>query len=771
MSDLDLGSSNDVSKRVLLNSDHLTTHAVCLGMTGSGKTGLGIVALEELAAAQIPLLIIDLKGDMVDLLLNFPDFNPADFKAWLPPDSKRAADPESAAVAAAETWKKGLESSGITPARMLQTKTGIRWRLLTPGYASGAPLDILPSLSAPAGWKSGMDPDGDRQRVDGLVSALLSLIDRHGDPLSDPDHVLLSSILLALWERAEKVDLAGLLGAILDPPMETLGALPLETFYPRDRRMKLVMALNTLLASPSFKVWTEGVPLDMNVLLGTADQPCGSIVSLAHLEEKQRLFCITLLASELVSWMRSRPASAGLSALMYIDEVQGILPPHPANPPTKHPLMTILKQGRAFGVGLWLATQNPVDLDYKAMGNAGIKMIGRLITEGDRDRALEGLGLKSTEEGVDIEKLVTKLEKRQFLFHDVRAKERIRVLSSRWAMSYLRGPITLAEMAPLFSTHQNPELTESSMAQAEEIPGPDVHATAARPPLIDIEIAQLFAASGGALDPSLLIRNTLTVIRAGLSLDRSLEESWQIPIDDSGEILWEQATELEDEPDSLEVPPPNATFPRTVPSKLATELKKAKRDFIRWRARKPLLFLSHPKLKCVAEIGETREDFIARCREMADRADDTRQERVRSRFERKILAAKKRLAREQDELERDQKQLEAREAEEKLGVVEGLFSVLLGSRSLRSAAGKAGAKLRSASTKRRLRQVAEGSVIESEKEIDRIKNELEELAEEMQEEIESIAEASDSMAEQVEEVAVRAKQANINPSQIHLFWS
>lgn len=774
MSDLDLGVSTASAEQTLLDSDHLTTHAVCLGMTGSGKTGLGIVALEELAASKIPLLIIDLKGDMVNLLLNFPDFRPEEFRAWLPPDSKQSADSQAAAEAAASLWKEGLARSGITPARMLQSKSGLRWQLLTPGYASGAPLDILPSLSAPKGWAPGTDPDGTRQRVDGLVSGLLSLIDRGGDPLSDPDHVLLASIILAKWERGDELDLAGLLGAVMNPPIDTLGALPLETFYPRDRRMKLVMALNTLLASPSFRAWTEGTPLDMDVLLGTADRPAGTIVSLAHLDEKQRLFCIALLASEMVSWMRSRPASSGLSALMYIDEVQGILPPHPANPPTKTPLMTILKQGRAFGVGLWLATQNPVDLDYKAMGNAGIKLIGRLITERDRERALEGLGLAGTEDGTEIENRVSTLDKRQFLLHDVRAKQRVRVFSSRWAMSYLRGPITLAEMGPLLeeqavtAVQKEAPTTPAGLAAGARIA---TSGGASQPPLLDTEIPQVFSAGSAELRPSLLVDASLSLVRKTLKLNRSLQEIWQIPIDDSGEILWESAEKLDEEPDFLETPPPDAGFPATAPPRLGRELRTAEREFIRWRARQAVDILSHRKLKCVAETGETREEFFERCREMADRADDTRQESVRRRYERKILAAKKRLERERDELDRDQAQLEARKAEEKLGVVEGLFSVLLGSRSLRSAAGKAGSKLRSASSKRRMRQRAEGSVIESEHEIERIQRELEELASEMQEEIDAIAEASDLMAEEVEEVAIRAKQADINPKEIRLFWS
>jgi hypothetical protein len=278
---------------------------------------------------------------------------------------------------------------------------------------------------------------------------LLSLVGRGGDPLTDRDQVLVASILLEHWRRGDRLDLAGLLASVADPPMAALGALPVERFYPRDERMKLVLELNALLASPAFGAWTTGVPLAMDELLGSEEAPRASIVSVAHLDERQRLFILALLASELVAWMRRQPGSSSLRALLYIDELQGILPPHPVNPPTKPPLLTLLKQGRAFGVGVWLATQNPVDVDYKALGNAGIALIGRLVTERDRERVLDGLALRTLDDGRDVDPLVAGLGKREFLLHDVAADPRARTFVSRWAMSYLRGPVTLAEMRPL----------------------------------------------------------------------------------------------------------------------------------------------------------------------------------------------------------------------------------------------------------------------------------------------------------------------------------
>lgn len=769
-----LGAAREGGARVFLDADHLTTHAVCLGMTGSGKTGLGIVALEELARRRVPLLIIDLKGDMLNLLLNFPNLSPSDFEPWLPPDAGSAGETASIAAQQATLWKNGLEGSGLDGDDIAAVKNGVRWNLVTPGISSGAPLDILPSLAPPEGWVPDGDPDGARDRVNGLTSALLSLVDRGGDPLSDPDHVLVASIILENWRTGRSLDLASLLGSIADPPIDHLGALPLETFYPRDRRMKLVMALNTLIASPSFAAWTQGVPLDMDHLLGTSEDPRATIITLAHLDDRQRQFCLALVVSELAAWMRRQPASSGLRALLYIDEVQGILPPYPANPPTKGPLLTLLKQGRAFGTGVWLATQNPVDLDYKALGNAGVKVIGRLITDRDRDRALEGLGLSGTDEGRDIERTVGSLSKRQFLMHDVRAKNRVQTFSSRWAMSYLRGPIALAEMEPLLAQTVQPveplqrKATPTDRGGTSE-PKP-TGGSRAGPPVLPLEVPQLFSEDGGELTPSLLIHNRVTIERRTLALMRTLDEYWRVPIDDRGTVIWDEAEALDAHPELSTEPQPDAVFPDAAPPLLGKELRSSDRSFVQWRARRPIPVLANKKLKCAADSGESQESFIERCMDLADRADDRRQETARRKYERKIDVLRRRLEREQDELERDRTELDSRQAEEKLGMVEGLFSVLLGSRSLRSAAGKATSKLKTSAGKRRMRQKAEASVLESENEIERLEEQLEELADDMNGEIEDIAAASEEIANTIEEVAVRAKQADVTIKEISLVW-
>ena len=755
-----LGTILGTDERALLDADHLTTHAVCVGMTGSGKTGLGIVALEELARRGTPLLVVDLKGDMVDLLLTFPGLDGPSFAPWVPAEEVGERDRSAVAAEVAARWKTGLETAGLGSDDVEAVRDGVTWRLVTPG-ASAAPLDILPSFAAPA---DGVDVTGDavRDRVDGVVSGLLSLVGRGGDPLTDRDHVLLASVVLDAWRGGRDLDLEGLVRAVADPPFDALGALPLETFYGRDDRMKLVMALNTLLASPAFGVWTRGTPLTMEALLGQPGAPRATILSVAHLDERQRLFVLALVASELVAWMRRQPASSGLRGLLYVDEVAGILPPHPSNPPTKGPLLTLLKQGRAFGVGAWLATQNPVDLDYKAVGNAGVQLIGRLITERDRDRALDGLGLRTLDGGQTADDVVSGLGKREFVLVDVRTTPRVRTFSSRWAMSYLRGPVTLPEMAPL--------VTEAAPSP-DQAPGGAGDAGAARPPLMELAIDQRYAQGlAGEASASVLVESRVHLERKGIGLDRELDEVWRLPLDAEGRVEWDAAEQLERGPELVSEPPPSARFPAVAPGRLEDELDGVEREFVAWRARRATAVLANPALDLVADVDESREAFLARCLELADRADDADQERTRARFEKRMDTLRRRLERERDELDRDRAQLDSRRAEEKLGVVEGLFSVLLGSRSARSAAGKLASRARTTATKRRMRQQAEGAVVESEHEIERIEQQLEDLADEMQAEIDRIAAESEAKASRMEEIAVRPTRTRIEVRRVALVW-
>ncbi|HUG86473.1 MAG TPA: DUF87 domain-containing protein [Euzebya sp.] len=467
MSDLYVGQATQPASaaagRVVLDPADLTTHGVIVGMTGSGKTGLGVIAIEEALLAGIPTLVIDPKGDMANLCLRFPDMTPADFRPWIDEGlaQRQGTNPDDLAAATAERWRSGLEGSGI-PSDRIRAYADVPVTVYTPGSTSGVGLDLIGSLRGPVGtgtdgpvgagtdWPGAAEPEAQDEVTD-MVSGLLALVGIQSDPLTGREHILLANLLLHAWGQGLALDLPALIGQVQQPPMRKLGVMQLDTFFPAKDRTALAMRLNGLLASPTFAAWTQGVPLDIQRLLHTDDgAPRCAVVSLAHLDDSERQFTVTLLLSRMITWMRRQSGTSSLRALIYMDEVFGFVPPV-AMPPAKQPILTILKQARAFGVGMVLSTQNPVDLDYKAISNAGTWMIGRLQTERDKDRLLEGM--RSASGTVDIDAIsarISGLDKRQFVLHST-AGDQPTVFSTRWAMSYLAGPMTEPQIARLMA--------------------------------------------------------------------------------------------------------------------------------------------------------------------------------------------------------------------------------------------------------------------------------------------------------------------------------
>ena len=419
---------------VLYDSKDLVTHAVCVGMTGSGKTGLGIGLLEEAAIDGIPSLVIDPKGDMGNLLLTFPELGAEQFRPWINEDDARRKNltPDEHAAAQAELWRKGLASWGQDGERIRRLREAADFAIYTPGSEAGQPISIVSSFAAPPG---ALIEDGDlyRERIATTTTSLLSLLGVDADPIRSREHILLSTLLDHQWKQGRDADLGGLIQMIQSPPVQRVGVLELDSFYPARERFELAMRLNNLLAAPGFQVWMKGQPLDIGALLYTeTGKPRVAVVSIAHLSEAERMFFVSLLLNETVGWMRSRPGTTSLRALVYMDEIFGFMPPV-AEPPSKKPLLTLLKQARAYGLGVVLATQNPVDLDYKGLSNTGTWFLGRLQTERDKARVLDGL------EGVgggglgrqELERILSGLGKRVFLLHNVHEKGPV-IFETRW---------------------------------------------------------------------------------------------------------------------------------------------------------------------------------------------------------------------------------------------------------------------------------------------------------------------------------------------------
>jgi hypothetical protein len=487
---------------VLYPGKDLTTHGIIVGMTGSGKTGLSIDLIEEALIDGVPVIAIDPKGDLGNLLLTFPGLSAAEFQPWIDPAEaeRKGLTVEQTAAATAETWHKGLSGSGIAPERIAQLKAGADFVIFTPGSTAGIPVSVLQSFRRPAGE---LGDEETQEKVKGVTSALLGLVGIDADPIRSREHILISSIINDTWGKDTDLTLPDLIVQLQNPPFEKLGVFEVDTFFPPKDRLDLAMRVNGLIASPSFQSWLNGAPLDVETFLHAPDgRPRCSIFAIAHLSDVERMFFVTLLLQEVLGWMRLQQGTDSLRALLYFDEVFGYFPPYPFNPPSKVPLLTLMKQARAFGLGVVLATQNPVDIDYKGLSNAGTWVIGKLQQDGDRERVLGGLEGALQEGGGTLDRawfsgVLGSLKPRQFLLHNVHTARHV-VVQSRFAMSYLRGPITKAQIGQLMA----PRKIEFEHVTHEALPtlGPSRYLPAF-PDGVPVQFAPVPA--GATLDPYL----------------------------------------------------------------------------------------------------------------------------------------------------------------------------------------------------------------------------------------------------------------------------
>ncbi len=606
--------SGELGARLDLDPRDLLTHGLIVGMTGSGKTGLAVAMIEELLRQGVPVLAIDPKGDLGNLLLLFGDLAARSFAPWIDPEGARRAGQsvDQAAEAAAASWRQGLGEWGLSASDVAALAAAREATIYTPGSTSGVPLNILQSLEAPAG---GFDDAAEdlRDEIASIATGLLGLVGIEADPLQSREAILLANLIEAAWRKGQSLSLESLIPAVADPPMEKLGALPLETIYPRKDRQALMLRLNNLLASPSFEAWRSGQPLDVERLLRAPDgRPRLSVVYTAHLSDAERLFVTALLLEKVKTWMRRQGGTTQLRAVLYMDEVFGYFPPHPANPATKKPLLTLLKQARAQGVSVVLATQNPVDLDYKGLSNMGTWLVGRLQTEQDRARLSDGLSAAGLEPA-RIATLLDAVKKRVFLLHDVH-RSGPTLLHSRWAMSYLRGPLTREEIERLMAGQAAP-LAAPATAQLPVAGGVAAAAPARAaapavpvlpPPLRGLYLEQY----GGELaDAHLFVKYAVRYKDLG---ERGGVLAWPLAAASAGEVLDGEPVEL-DEAKMVSEAPGEVRFGE-LPAWLATAgargLEKALKD--RLPDKLALTLLSDPVTKNMSNPGEDRAAFAAR---------------------------------------------------------------------------------------------------------------------------------------------------------------
>ncbi|MEO1402869.1 MAG: DUF87 domain-containing protein [Cyanobacteria bacterium J06635_1] len=764
---------------VLYDSQDLTTHAMIVGMTGSGKTGLGIALLEEALIDNIPLIAIDPKGDLANLLLTFEELSAERFLPWV--DAQAAAiegmTVDEYAQAQAERWTEGLAQWGQTSERIQTLRQRVQMAVYTPGSSAGQPVSVLRSFEVPPETVMA-DSDLRRERLQTTVTSLLALLGIDADPMTSREHILLANILETVWGSGKGIDLAGLIQAIQAPPFKRIGVLELDMFYPAKERFGLAMQLNNLLAAPGFETWLEGEPLDIQKLLYTPEgKPRAAIFSIAHLGDRERMFFVTMLLNALLGWMRTQMGTGSLRAMLYMDEIFGYLPPV-ANPPSKLPLLTMLKQARAFGVGLVLSTQNPVDLDYKALSNMGTWFIGRLQTERDKARLIEGLRGSADLEETALASILSSLDKRVFLLHNVHEDGPV-IFQTRWAMSYLCGPMTreqIKQLAQQMLPGENPQPQLALQAPAAQSPISPAAAANTHPLDLSPEIAIYFLPASGAgqalvYRPAVIMAAEVHYISKTYNVDEIRSLALAVPIEESPTMVdWEAVIDLALDPADFATDPlEDATFEALPPAaKKATSFGKWQKDFLRYvRQQRALTIYRSRAPKLLSEVGEDKAAFLARLRQYHRELRDQSLGKLQQRYAKKLKTAENKLLRAEQAVEREAAQAQQQQLDSAITAGSALLGAFMGrkitNRSTMNRMGRAMKKAgRIGQSQMDVRQAREKAAL--------IRDEIETLEAELQQELTALEAEFQSNPLEVEAVAIAPKSTNITQHRYGLLW-
>ena len=774
---------------LLYDAKDLVTHAVCVGMTGSGKTGLCISLLEEAALDGVPAIAIDPKGDLANLLLTFPDLRPEDFAPWINEDDARRKGVSSADFAAqqAETWRTGLAAWDQDGERIRRLRAAADFAIYTPGSTAGIPLSIVASFACPPAAVRD-DDELLRERVATTATSLLGLAGVDADPLKSREHVLISTVLDTAWRAGRDLDLPALIREIQAPPMTRVGVLDLESFFPAKARFELAMAINNLLAAPGFAAWMEGEPLDVARLLRTPEgKPRVAILSIAHLGDAERMFFVSLLLNQVLGWMRAQSGTTSLRAILYMDEIFGFFPPV-ANPPSKTPLLTLLKQARAFGLGVVVATQNPVDLDYKGLSNAGTWFIGRLHTERDKARLLEGLegaaaGSAQRFDRAAMEATIAGLGNRVFLMHDVHEDGPV-VFETRWALSYLRGPLTRTQIRALMEGRRpaaGPVVPAERPVPAapSRAPGDAIAPAGTARPVLPPEIPQHFVPlrgtepAGAALvyEPMLLGAASVRFAdrKAGVDQARDVVVLTRVG---AGAVAasWDEAQEAAIALDDLEAGPAEGAGFADLPAAAARgkSYEAWHKALVGWlsRTQKLELFRS-ATARLVSHADETEGEFRARLQEATRAGRDAAADKLKAKYAPKVVALQERIRRAEQARAREAEQVTQQGVQTAISIGATLIGAFLGRKAVSaSTVGRATTAMRGAGRVLKERQ----DVGRAEETLEALQAQLAALDEQFKAELDAAAGAADPLTAPLETLALTPTRQNIAVKLVALAW-
>ncbi len=787
----DLANRKILPEKLLYEASDLTTHGMCVGMTGSGKTGLCISLLEEAVLDGIPVLAVDPKGDLGNLCLTFPQFRPDDFEPWVDP-REAALEGKTIrqfAVEVADRWRQGLADWDISSQRIEELRSRADVLVYTPGSNAGIPLTVFKGFAVPSSTVR-EDAEIYRDHIAGTTSGLMTLLGIDADPVSSREHILISSILDAAWRRGRDLDLPELIRSIQTPPFDKVGVFDLESFYPTGKRMDLAMQLNNLLASPAMAGWLEGQPLDIGNLLYTPEgKPRISILSIAHLDDRQRMFFVTVLLAELLSWMRSQAGSASLRALFYMDEVYGYFPPS-AKPPCKPLMLTLLKQARAFGLGVLLATQNPVDLDYKGLSNIGTWFLGRLQTERDKARVMEGLEGVAVQRGGRfdrraMEETLAGLGKRVFLMNNVHDEEPT-LFHTRWAMAFLSGPMSRAQISRLmdpwrsrYSKEMRPSNEQPGGSPAGQRSGsppggtPIRSPTAARP-IVPADVDERFWRPILPVGPGaqVLYRPVVAAIaschyvRAKAKVDMWIDRVLAVPHRQLlPDPLWEAALSVPTEAFHLdEQPLPEASFSE-IPAELLDD-----RQYRQWRNDlKDFLYRQMPisvfyckELDAWSRPGQTELEARLGWSQNVRELRDAEKEKILVRYAAKVKALEKRILTARQRLEREEAQYQQQHVSNLLNIGQTVLGALMG-RRISSRAATAGRGLGRAAQQK-------ADVLHARESLETLRSELEDLDRACRIEVEALRDRFSPEKLTLECVQIVCRKGDLRVPFLGLVW-
>ena len=751
----------------LYKSKHLTTHAAIIGMTGSGKTGLGIGLIEEAAIDNIPSIIIDPKGDMGNLCLTFPELKADDFLPWIDPidASNKGESPESLATSTATLWQDGITRDYQDKAR-IQRLHDVDTTIYTPGSSAGVGINILGSFDAPS-LETLDDPDTFAALINSTVSSLLSLVSIEADSLTSKEFLLLSNIFQHFWLQQKSLSLESLIGQIASPPFEKIGVLNLSDFYPQGERMKLAMLFNNVLSSVSFSAWISGDALDIQDLLYDEDGKAKvSIFSIAHLDDSQRMFFVTLLLNRFVDWMRTQRGSSTLKALLYMDEIFGFFPPV-KNPPSKEPMLLLLKQARAFGVGVVLSTQNPGDIDYKGLSNIGTWFIGKLQTAQDIDKVIEALSGKIKDMSrSEIRKMIATLKGRTFFLKSAH-EESVRIFSTRWVLSYLKGPMSKNDIRELMKRKKQEETQEKSIAKTT--PKKRVE----HKPILSTAIVEYFNDTtmndDSSFLPSLAASTQVRFYNQRKGIDEAEDITLKIELDESSSpIVWEDAMEIEDELERLPRKSiSHASFAPLPPDiSSAKDLKSFERSLKAYLYHNRSIELFRIKaLRLESRPHQSLRDFKVIVQDTLSEKKEAAIEKLTNSYKTKEERLQKRLQRALLKLEKEESDVSAKTTDTAITVGMTILGALFGSSS-RSTISKGSRALRGGKGVMKER----GDVERAERAITEIEQDIEALNEVLEEKVYQLDDDLNIDNYEIESFAIKPRKTDIIVKTVALLW-